>query len=401
MAFLVNRTPAARLQCLHYLTKLALGKFGSEQFRLGGILYDEKSLNIHKFCELLIDDRSFGIKYCPYLSNPLSKSGCYLTKSVDEDTTKKKEVSNSANSLDALGFLKREGQSFQVTDLGRRFANSQPNSEEFLQIIREGILNYGLSIGVLSQLKALRRSSFDTNQIFVGYPDTDEKVKIGGDTIAIPLGSQRDFNTRTRSCLLAWFTAAGYVEPSFIASADFLDQDSPQKQSADYILSADSRNRRKYRIIFLPDVFDRDFVVQRPLDYNNLIKNIRALRENGQGISRQATMQVEHIVKNRRLTILYCLNYAFMKKKSLDFEKLVGVMSKYPKFFIIADNDLKSVMIKELPIASIAGIPFIATGKDLKPLTGLNQDVLCANAPQELMQLIKNNIAKDEYVLSA
>ena len=44
-----------------------------------------------------------------------------------------------------------------------------------LQIIRKAVSGYGMFIGFLAQIKLLGKNSFDTNEITLGYPNSNEK----------------------------------------------------------------------------------------------------------------------------------------------------------------------------------------------------------------------------------
>ena len=84
MTYLINRTPPARLRCLHYLIQFACDKFGLNEFFMGDLLFDPKQKNIHDYCKLLIIDKNLNQKYCPFLQNPLSQAGCSLTKGIPD-----------------------------------------------------------------------------------------------------------------------------------------------------------------------------------------------------------------------------------------------------------------------------------------------------------------------------
>ena len=70
MAFLINRTAAARIECLHALAKLIVAKFGyyGEQFNLKDVKFDRDSVNIHSYCTLLRKDEIAG-SYCRFKEN--------------------------------------------------------------------------------------------------------------------------------------------------------------------------------------------------------------------------------------------------------------------------------------------------------------------------------------------
>ena len=110
MAFLINRTAAARIECLHALAQLIVEKFGVDgrPFSLKDVKFDRNAINIHQYCTLLKEDELVG-KYCRFKENPLDDAGCSITNGVLSDTTKSKEVSNTINAMHALGFVERVG----------------------------------------------------------------------------------------------------------------------------------------------------------------------------------------------------------------------------------------------------------------------------------------------------
>ena len=162
MSFLINRNPPARLECLHALCKLINLKYSiNTSFKMTNIKFDANSINIHSQCELLIENKSLGLKYCRYKENPLNNSGCSLTNGINDDTTKSKEVSNTVNSLHALGFVNRIGNSIKLTIDGKNFAETLYNSNEMLMQIRTAVLRYGLFVGFIYQIKNLGKNDDD------------------------------------------------------------------------------------------------------------------------------------------------------------------------------------------------------------------------------------------------
>ena len=388
MSFLINRNPPARLECLHALCKLINLKYSiNTSFKMTDIKFDPKSINIHSQCELLLENKSLGLKYCRYKENPLNNSGCSLTNGINDDTTKSKEVSNTINSLHALGFVNRIGNSIKFTNEGKRFAETLYNSNEMLIQIRTAVLRYGLFVGFIYQIKNLGKNEFDTNEIDVGYPKATENILYNGELIKISSGSEDDSITRTKSCLIAWATTCGFICPLPILSK--LDMNNPHISSSEYVLQP-KRNLRKYKIINLPqNLFSGDFVTKKPLDYKNLTKNIGALRENNQQNIREITLKLEPKIQNRRLAVLYILNKAFRNKKDVQLQKLVDFLLTFKEYFVIEKENFYDVMCEEINIAFISGIPFLINGKDnLKPLTGLNTEELTLNAPKEVIAIL-------------
>ena len=235
MAFLINRTAAARIECLHALAQLIVAKFGSYgvPFNLKDVKFDRDGENIHSFCTLLREDDIAG-HYCRFKENPLDDAGCSITNGVLSDSTKSKEVSNTINAMHALGFVEREGRKIRITSFGLKFSRTKYDSEEMHQIIKKAVQNYGPVVGVLSWLQRNYNvgDKFNTNDIKVGYPEPEEYVNHNGERVLLSAGSTQDTNTRTRSCLLAWLTTAGFVKPAYIKPSN-----SPYPQIAyrDYI----------------------------------------------------------------------------------------------------------------------------------------------------------------------
>ncbi len=389
MAFLINRNPPARAQCLHALSQFAIKKFPNEgsEFSMSDIKYNPEvgEINIFQFCRLLKTDADLGIQYCPYKTNPLSRSGCGLTNGVLEDSTKSKEVSNTVNAMHSLGLFHRNQRRIRITELGRKFAKSQVNSDQYISIFRESLLKNGLMIGLLGQLYIKQLKLFRTDEIYVGYPNTNqESIVVKGERIIISSGSERDSNTRTKSCLLAWGITANFFAPSKYSDDSFLRKN-------DYVNST-SRQEHSYTILDFPKyIFVKKFVTNKPLDYKNLTKNTGALRENNQEKVREITLSVEHKIQNRRLAIILALNSAYQKGATLDLDELILELKKYPDYFVIDNSSFENIMEDEVKIGFVVGLPFSFTddGK-LKPLTSVDISELTLNAPSKLVDLIKS-----------
>ena len=323
MAYLLNRNPAARIECLHALIQLIYDKFGSyHSFSMSGVKFKRKSENIHKFCTLLVDS-PLGTKYCPYKQNPLDNAGCSLTNGVDEDSTKSKEVSNTINALHALGLVERIDRNIKITSSGIKFSKVQYGTAEMQELIKNAVLNYGPIIGVLKQICDIadpKTCIFDSNDIQVGFPNTSETVTFNNYEVALSSGSQKDSNTRTRSCLLAWLTTAGFIRP--------VDMPALQANEYAHIKYRDFLNRlhrgdRKYILVEEPLFENAEFTTKKPLNYSNLTKLTAALRENNQAVVREATMKYEARINNRRFAILYFLNKAFQSDKLLLLDNII------------------------------------------------------------------------------
>lgn len=396
MAYLINRTPPARLRCLHSLLKLAFAKFGFESFYMWDLLFNKLEHNIHNHCNLLKYDKNLGIKYCPFFLNPLSNAGCYLTRWVEDDTTKRKEISNSVNSLDALWFINRTWRKLFITDLWMRFSCVEFESCEWLEIAKEAVCNYWLAVSLLYQISALDNSFQLSDLKMHWYPNTNEFISKKDENIEISSGSKTDSNTRTKSCLIAWFTTVGYIIPNSIK--DNVKLENSHIDTNDYIINTSIRNESKYSIWCIPKIFWQRFIVKKPLDYKNLTKDSKALRENWQALSRQQTMEYTDIIRNRRFAIVYILHKSFIKDCLLNFENLIKELSKFPKFFIINIDEFYSVMHIELWIAQMCWITFeVIDWKYLKPLTWVDLEVLTQDAPLDVLNILDNWINKNVY----
>lgn len=382
MAYLINRNPPARLICLHSICKLIYSKIGFNIFRMNDIKFDPQTENIFSFCPILIEDYDLGLKYCPYKDNPLSQSGCSLTNGITEDTTKSKEVSNTVNALEGLRFIKRVGNELQLSQTGKTFAQNEFNSIENRKIMLNAVLNYGVFAGFFTEILLLGKNRFRTTDIYVGYPNTEEVVNVDGMTIYLSAGSQKDTNTRTKSCMLAWATTLGLIVPSKFKNS--------HNEAEQYVLSI-KRSLREYNLLKNFSVFSHNFIVDNPLNYSNLTKNTKALRENNQAAIRKITMGIEHIINNRRYAIITALNTAYTKGKNLDLDDLTEYLSKRSKFFMVNNNDFKSVIYNESKIGFMAGIPFqIEDDNKLKPLNGINQSILDIGCPNPVIEYMRN-----------
>lgn len=387
MAFLINRTAAARIECLHALAQLIVAKFGSygRPFNLKDIKFDRNSENIHSFCSLLKEDDIAG-HYCRFKDNPLDDAGCSITNGILSDSTKSKEVSNTINAMHALGFVERVGRKIQITSFGYKFSKAKYDSEEMYHIIKIAVQNYGPVVGVLSWLERNYKIGdvFNTSDIRVGYPEPEEYVIYNGERVLLSAGSTQDTNTRTKSCIVAWLTTAGFIKPVNVKPSD-----SPYPQIAfrDYI-NKEHRMEQCYEIIEFPSVE----MTEHPLNYDNLTKMNFCLRENGMTSVREATRYYEEIIKNRRFAILYLLNLAYENETTIAVEKIIEIMRTYPNLFVVSDNDLEETINAEIEIAFMAGIPYvlrIINGKSrLQPIKGLNINELQVGAPQVLINTL-------------
>lgn len=392
MAFLINRTAAARIECLHALAQLIVEKFGSygRPFNLKDVKFDRNSENIHSFCSLLKEDDIVG-HYCRFKENPLDDAGCSITNGVLSDSTKSKEVSNTINAMHALGFVERVGRKIQITSFGYKFSKTKYDTEEMYHIIKKAVQNYGPIVGVLSWLERNYKTGevFNTSDIRVGYPEPEEYVNHNGERVLLSAGSTQDTNTRTKSCIVAWLTTAGFIKPVNVKP---LDSPYPQIAFRDYI-NKEHRMEQIYEIIDFPSVE----TTEHPLNYDNLTKMNFCLRENGMTSVREATRHYEEIIKNRRFAILYLLNLAYENATTITVEEIIEIMRTYPALFVVSDYDLEETINTEIEIAFMAGIPYVVriiNGESrLQPIKGLNIKELQIGAPQVLI----NTLNKYEF----
>lgn len=387
MAFLINRTAAARIECLHALAQLIVAKFGSygKPFNLKDVKFDRDSENIHSYCTLLKKDDIAGY-YCRFKENPLDDAGCSITNGVLSDSTKSKEVSNTINAMHALGFVERIGRKIRITSSGYKFSITKYDTKEMHLIIKRAVQNYGPVVGVLSWLERNYKvgDKFNISNIRVGYPEPEEYVEHNGERVLLSAGSTQDTNTRTKSCIVAWLTTAGFIKPVNIKPSD-----SPYPQIAyrDYI-NKEHRMEQIYEILEFSSVE----MTEHPLNYDNLTKMNFCLRENGMMSVREATRYYEEIIKNRRFAILYLLNMAYENETAIAVDEIIEIMRANPNLFVVSDYDLEETINTEIEIAFMAGIPFvlrIINGQSrLQPIKGLNIKELEVGAPQKLINTL-------------
>lgn len=388
MAFLINRTAAARIECLHALAQLIVEKFGVDgrPFSLKDVKFDRGAVNIYQYCTLLNEDELVG-KYCRFKENPLDDAGCSITNGVLSDTTKSKEVSNTINAMHALGFVERVGRKVRITSFGVRFAKTEYGTADMQTIIRKAVLNYGPVVGVMYGLSGYNPGdTFNVSEINVGYPSTTEFVEHNGSLVELSAGSTQDSNTRTKSCILAWLTQGGYIKP-----VHFKPTNSPYPHIAyrNYI-NSEHRMGQIYEIVEFPNTE----ITDRPLNYDNLTKMNFCLRENGQSVVREATMYYETKIKNRRFAILFLLNLAFQNNTAVALSDIIDVLKEDKGKFVVSEDNLEETILTEIEIAFMAGIPYVErymNGKlYLQPTKGLNLKELEVGAPQDVINFLNS-----------
>lgn len=386
MAELVNRPAAGRIECLDYLLLSLNERFGDfESFTLNDAKFSSDRPNVHAHCKLLEMEKNLDIYYCPYFKNVLSQAGCALTNSLVEDSQKQKAVSNTINALHGLGFIERGATTSKITDFGKEFVGIDFHSLDIAPLITKAVSQYGPLVGMLGGIYIKHYKKFSTGDLNVGYPNSGDEIIVGGKNVKISVGSQDDSNVRTRSVLLAWAVAGGFIEPS-----DWKKKEKgvPHLEFRDYLLR-DKRTDKSYTVTpKIAEFFSQSQVISRPLDYEHLVKDVNSLREKGQELIRNETKKLIDKIRNRRFAVIFLLNEAFKQKKELDFRKLIKFLEKYPTLFIVAEKSFSKIMAQELSIAFAAGIPFKLEGTNLFPLNGINDSELVKGAPIELLETL-------------
>ena len=398
MSMLLNRKYGGRLECLYYILTSCYKKFGTTStFSLKDLKYNEDDeYNVHNYCMQLTD--CVGIKCCPFLVNPLNASKCYATQSVDSDSTKSKAVSDIGGSLEALGFILREGNSFKVSESGEKWVRSDFFSKDWENIALEGVLSYGVVVGFLSKLRK-ESDKFSYSGIYLSYPKTDETVEYTDNSgvkkyVSISTDSQRDSNTRTISRIIGWCVAVGLIEPQ-IDKYD-TSTDIAHLRYRDFLNKGELTVRNYKKTDLCKTIFKDKKYVGNPLSYSRLHKNVGSLRENGGEDLRRATLEYNQNILDRRYVFVQVLNYYSKLNKSLSFSTLVGAMEKYENDFFSPGNDAFNIMVTESEIADITGIPFDVNDDELIPLAVINEEVLKEDADERVISLAEKVIKEME-----
>ena len=389
MSRLINRKAASRIECLHSLMQLLNEEFPAESnFSMNDAKYDSSKKNIFGFCPLLLTHEGLGFSYCPYKQNPLDKSACGLTNSVDLDSTKQKEVSNTLNALEGLGFLNRAANSFSVSTHGKLFAETAIDSAEMAGIFRSACLRYGPFVGMLAQLHIHDADEISSDDIFVGYPKTEETAYFEGSIVRLSVDSAGDSDVRTKSCLVLWAIASGILFDKRLGLTS-----KPQIDNRE-ILNAPTRSIRKLGINkpLVSEIISFKKFTERPLDYKNLTKNVGSLRENNQSVQREITMQLDALVKNRRLAICWALSKSAEMNRPLVVSDLTNILCKEPTLFVVSEEEMSSTILQECMIAFAAGIPY-AVGKDgsLEAFCSIDLEVLSQGAPIGVIDFLEKS----------
>ena len=392
MSMLLNRKYGSRLECLFYILQSLYAKYGTtHSFGLQNIKFDDNDkFNVHHFCNKLTT--CVGMNCCPYLINPLNRSKCYATQSVESDTTKSKAVSDVGGSLEALGFITRESRNlFKISKNGELWLNTNFGTTQWQEQALNGVLSYGPIIGLLHKILS-EPETFSCTGLYVGYPRTEEKVVYEDRTIYLSTDSQRDSNTRTLSRLIGWCVAVGIIEPE---TAEINDSPVAYIKYKQFLDAPELTIRRFRKTDIFKAIWEKDIFVQNPLSLSRLHKNVGSLRENNIEILRQLTMQYNDRILNRRFVFVCALNYCKGNNRTLNIHKLVEIMLQNADLFFIPGNDPFITMESESAIADLVGIPFdIAKDGSLSPLATLNVSVLEEDAPENIVNITQQIISK-------
>jgi hypothetical protein len=223
--------------------------------------------------------------------------------------------------------------------------------------------------------------------IRIGYPETQEILVRNGRSVVLSTGSQADTITRTRSVLFAWGVTAGFLLP--------IGLQRPKDVSVWHIkllpfIRDEKWTVHNYKVFVDKSLVDGKPYVDRPLGYNAMTKSTKALRERNQEEQRGVTLELEAIIKNRRIAISYLLALASEQNSGVHFDKLVTELASYKPLFVIDKQNFANVMHSELEIAFATGIPFHEENRILFPLTRLNIGELTFGAPGEIIEILQN-----------
>ncbi len=376
MAILLNRKYSSIIECLYYILKTTLNNFGKDGFLISDVRYDEEAEdNILNHCELL--EENLGIKYCPFLDNPLNDSKCYATQSLNYDTTKAKAASSVVRAWEALGFAKFIDGKFIITPIGKEFTELDFNRKEWFDIVRRSILSYGPITGYLWD--ALKKGeSFNSSKLYVSYPITNDPIELS-------TSSTKDSNTRTVSLLTSWCIQAGLIEPK---------NNRNQNEVLPHIYYRDTINAkrltiRKFKLTsFAKEYLGRVPYVENPLSYINLNKNVGSLRERNSEDIRNVTQQYNSIILNRRFAIIYILNNS---DGEVPFDNLISLFNKYYKEFFLPNSKVEEILQSELAICLLAGLLLkykeVNNRLYIERCSKVNNEVLMFEAPSKIIKL--------------
>lgn len=384
MAFLINRNPSGRLLCLHGLLQYVQHHWKDGPYEIKNFKFDSsKSPNIHAFSPCATTE--YGFQSCIYLDNPSSLAGCGLVNSLVEDTQKSKSASDIFNAFDGLGFITRNGNTANITDLGTEFIACDRSSAQWELIARKGAQNYGPFAGLIFLTSQLpKEKKWNRKDISLGFSETGEEVAFEGGLVTLSTGSQNDTITRSRSSIISWGVATGYFSPG---------KTRPEKSKSPSQVT-------NYNYLMAPKWTDgfwnsdlvyetNTSIVQRPLSYNQLVKSIKSLRENGQEAQRNASLQWETVIKNRRLAIAYALHRSAEINKPLIFDEFFAQLS-VSRDFVVSSPNFAQTLAAELGNAFVIGTPYtLLKGNLLQGVRKVNLDVLTSGADSKVIEFLE------------
>lgn len=389
MSLLLNRKYGSRLECLHSILRTIYYQGKADNFQLSDLKYNSyEDHTIIEHCPLL--KQTLGRYYCPYLDNSLDSAKCYATQSIESDSTKSKAVSDTAGSLEALGFIKKNNKSYQITPFGEEFIQLDYLTDEMNNIIEKAVISYGPILGFLYKAYIEQGLEFNPSEIYIGYPKTKESIS------NLNLGSTNDSVVRTRSKLISWCLTAGLIESVKAESSDI-----PAHKLYRDTLNAQRIGLRRFRIsLKAKSYFDATPHIKNPLFYSRLNKNVGSKRERNGATQRITEIEINPILLKRRYFLIKILNYAGNQKKSISMKNLVKLFSDSPDFnsLILDKNRIEDTIASELEIGVIVGIPFEVVGDNIiRPISAIEESVLEIDAPLNEIEIINDYLKGDIY----
>jgi hypothetical protein len=382
MAYLINRNPSGRLLCLHGILSYVYFHHGENLFEINDLKFDSTKVpNIHEFSVCGIE--ILGMKTCRYLENPASPAGCGLVQSVLHDTQKSKSASDVFNAFDALGFTQRIGSKAKISPEGVRFTQTKIGTIEWENAALFASIGYGPFRGLLAMIPRINGQTWKRSDFNLGFSDTAEVVEWKGLDTKLSTGSKPDTVTRTRSILCSWGVHAGLFHPNIANSSDLTERNLSHVRHYEYLMAPKATNSFFTNTVTIS--FEDFGEVGRPLSYHQLTKAVGSLREFGQATEREATMQFDAQVKNRRYAIANLLNCAKEKSLLLDANELARILTT-SELFKTGSKSEQAAVIDDLPSAFIIGVPFsLLNNRFLQPLSSVNVSILSDGAPQEVI----------------
>lgn len=385
MAILLNRKYSSRIECLYYVLKSAFNNFANERFIISDIRYDaEAKDNVLNHCSLLKTGQGINIRYCPFLNNPLNRSKCYVTQSVECDSTKSKAASSVVRAWEALGFVQANEEGFSFTDKGKQFGSSDFDDPDWFNIMRDGVLSYGPVIGYLKNAIDAGET-FDSSKIYASYPSSNDPINLS-------TSSTSDSNTRTVSLLTSWCLQAGLIEPSASPNKDGISPHIFYRN----IINAARLTIRNFRVTtFAHEYLSSSPYVINPLSYPNLNKNVGSLRERNSQHIRNITQRYNPIILNRRFAIIFIINNS---DKEINFNTLVALFKSHYDSFFLPNSNVRIILQSELAICTLVGlllnVETVNNDIIIKKYTSINNDILATDAPKDLIETTESMIKK-------